>query len=501
MLVEQNSNWLAERTFSEPDRMFIKTDKISYTFKEFYNISLGLSELLKKNQPGTGLAAVLSDKPMHHIVSASALWNGGMTPVLLNHRKGEEEITSIITHLNPDFILSDQPLPEIKNTILPLQNFFANFEIHHSVNRKHLKFEPDNNALVIYTSGTTGRPAGVMHSFRSLYSSVNNLYSEISFGENDSWLASLPFYHIGGFAIFTRALISGGSIIVPDSYDTDTIAKYIQKYDPQFISLVPTMLKRLDRMGIKPGEKLKCLFLGGGPAEKEFVADMIGKGWPVFLTYGSTETGSMVVLNKTEELKNDPAKTGKPIADNLVKIINADKEGTGEIAVRSPSLFKGYLNNRELTDARFSGKYYLTGDRGRIDKKGFLEMTGRRSDLIISGGENLSAAAIREKIISVNGVKDCFVLPIKDDEWGEAPGALIITDGENNSMIEEKMKQLLKTLEYPKRIIFSDELPLLETGKPDYPGYENYSPAIDKSSFLTSSGMAVFSIDSLNTKS
>ncbi len=216
-------------------------------------------------------------------------------------------------------------------------------------------------------------------------------------------------------------------------------------------------------------KKLKCLFLGGGPAEKDFIADMIGKGWPVVLTYGSTETGSMVVINKTEELKNDPAKTGKPIADNLVKIVNADKEGTGEIGVSSTSLFKGYLKNRELTDARFSGKYYLTGDRGRIDKKGFVEMTGRRSDLIISGGENLSATAIREKIISVKGVKDCFVLPIKDDEWGEEPGALIIADGENTSMIEEKMKQLLKTIEYPKRIIFSDELPLLETGKPDYP--------------------------------
>ncbi len=468
MLVKQNSNWLRERTFSEPDRMFIRSDKISYTFKEFYDISLRLSELLKNNQPGSGLAAVLTDKPMNHIVSASALWNGRMTPVLLNHRKGEEEISSIITHLNPDFILSDLPLPEIKNTILPLQKLIANFEMHQGNNRSRQNFEPDNNALVIYTSGATGKPAGVIHSFRSLYSSVNNLHSEISFGENDSWLASLPFYHIGGFAIFTRALISGGSIIVPDSYDTDTIAKYIQKYDPQFISLVPTMLKRLDRMGIKPGKKLKCLFLGGGPAEKDFIADMINKGWPVVLTYGSTETGSMVVINKTEELKNNPARTGKPIADNLVKIINADKEGTGEIAVRSTSLFKGYLKNRELTDSRFSGKYYLTGDRGRIDTKGFLEMTGRRSDLIISGGENLSAAAIREKIISVNGVKDCFVLPIKDDEWGEAPGALIIAEPGNTSKIKEKMKQLLKTIEYPQKIIFSDELPLLETGKPDY---------------------------------
>jgi O-succinylbenzoic acid--CoA ligase len=335
--------------------------------------------------------------------------------------------------------------------------FFS--ELPSAVNRsveKSIKFTQSNTALILFTSGSTSKPKAVELTFANFYNSAGALNSEINFNTADSLLASLPFYHIGGFSIITRALIKGLPIILPNSLKPDDIYSAIQKFHPSIISIVPTTLKRFLDLNYLPDENLRCVFLGGGPIHNSITKNALSMGWRLFIVYGSTETCSMVTLLKTNEILERIDCAGKPIDDNRIFIkgsngenLPANSEGT--VVIKSRSVMKGFLNNNS---ARGYSDEYFSDDIGFLDENGYLYITGRSDDVIISGGENINCREVDKHVLIFPGVDECYCFGLEDDEWGQVLCSAIVVDNHRDFKETDLMKFLknrLASFKIPKR--------------------------------------------------
>ena len=203
------------------------------------------------------------------------------------------------------------------------------------------------------------------------------------------------------------------------------------------------------------------MLLGGGPAALPLLEECVRKEIPVFQTYGMTETSSQIVTLSPEDSLRKLGSAGKPLFPSQIKIImDGDREAgrleTGEIVVKGPNVTLGYLNkNEELKDG-----WVHTGDMGYFDEEGFLFVLDRRSDLIISGGENIYPAEIEGVLNSHPFIRESGVIGKKDDQWGEIPIAFIV--GSRSITKEEISEYCLEKLakyKVPKEIYFISEIP------------------------------------------
>ncbi|HEX2984454.1 MAG TPA: AMP-binding protein [Ignavibacteriales bacterium] len=333
---------------------------------------------------------------------------------------------------------------------------------------------PEQTALIMYTSGSSGAPKGVELTFSNLYYSAANANEILEHTEKDKWLASLPFYHIGGFSIIIRSILYGTSIIIPSSMNYIDIVESIQRHNPSLISLVPTNLKRMVESGVKPNKELRHVLLGGGPSEKGLVDKALYEDWNIVKVYGSTETSSLVSAVDCKKHITKSGSSGKALSGNEILITDDNffvlgSNTAGNIMVAGPSIFACYYKDDQYTKSKFNGKYYLTGDYGYIDQDGYLYVLSRRTDLIISGGENISPFEIEEKLNALENIIESCVFPVDDKEWGQIAAAAIVVkknfQGIENS-IREELKQTLPSFKIPKRIFIIKEIPKTSIGKP-----------------------------------
>ncbi|VAX28810.1 O-succinylbenzoic acid--CoA ligase [hydrothermal vent metagenome] len=395
-------------------------------------------------------------------------------PVLLNIRLTEKELRKQIDFAECSVLLKSERY----------SNYFINYPsrlltveyIDRTIDYKNVT-DKDDTAVILFTSGSSGKPKGVELTNSNLFESYLAITSEYSFSSKDRFLASLPFYHIGGFSIITRTILSGGTLIIPSSLKTDVIGKSLKNFDPTVISLVPTMLKRMIKQKIQPNKNLRLAFIGGGPSDDDLVITALNLGWSFVKVYGSTETSSMISGINGEKLREKPASGGKAFENVEIKILNDSHEEVepfeiGEIAVKSKSIVKGYLKNPELWNSKIHNGYYLTGDWGYLDEEGYLFVISRRTDLIISGGENIDPKEI-EKVLTSNYVVDeAVVFPMPDKEWGQIPVAAIMIKQNKKTdeqEIQEHLKLHLSSFKIPKKIFFVEKLPKTDLGKIDLP--------------------------------
>ncbi len=415
---------------------------------------------------------VISENSFEFVISVYALWRLNAVPVLMNIRLTEDELSRQIGFAECSILLKSERhssyLPEYLSQTLFVEYTDRTIDYQNETNGK-------DTAVILFTSGSSGKPKGVEITNSNLFESYLAITSEYSFTSEDMFLASLPFYHIGGFSIITRSILSGGTLIIPSSLKTNVIAESLQKNDPTVISLVPTMLKRLIDKKIQPNKNLRLAFVGGGPSDDALVITALNLGWPFVKVYGSTETSSMVSGINGDKLREKPASGGKAFKNIEIKIFNDSHEEVesfevGEIAVKSKSIVKGYLKNPKLWNTKIRNGYYLTGDWGYIDGEGYLFVVSRRTDLIISGGENIDPKEIEKALNSHPKVSEVIVFPVSDKEWGQIPVAAIVIDGSKKSSeqeIQEYLKDSLSSYKLPKKIFFMEKLPRTDLGKID----------------------------------
>lgn len=455
-----------------PKNVFIKTNRGSTTYNALNNkVTSAAKYLREQNIQANEIVPILSDHSIDFIVSVLALWTLKAVSVPLNARLSQTELEEQIKFLRARFLLQ---LGTDKQINLPnALKLKLDFDSHIHNSDFDSKIDLNQEAIILFTSGSAGKPKAVELTFSNLINSAVIGNKFLNQTTNDHWLASLPFYHIGGFSILFRALIFGAKIIMPENLKVHSIIQSMNQHKPTLFSLVSSQLSEIQKSNIHPFDELRYILLGGGFIDINLMKEAINKGWNVCKVYGSTETSSFVTVLDIAEFKKKPESVGKPIPPNEIFILDEfgselppNKEG--EIVVRSPAVMKGYFNNDELTKQKLRDGFYFTGDIGYLDDDGYLHVVNRRSDLIVTGGENVNPLEVEVGILKFPNVKEVCVFGVDDEKWGHKIAAAIVTRTNQKFEIEELkdfLRDKIASFKIPKVIYFVDELPKTELGK------------------------------------
>lgn len=392
-------------------------------------------------------------------LSVLALWQLGKIPFLMNPSFSVKEITKLMNARESQTIICDDILQQEMNGT----NSFPVLEFSPGAGKKFIR---EDDKISLTTSGSSAFPKIVSFSCENFFASYHISKDVLNYNSNDRWLLSLPIFHIGGFSILMRAIFSGAEVVIPQSKNSLHIAKAL-KTKPTNASLVPTQLKYLVDENIEPNKELTRVLIGGGPADDDLIITAIDKGWKLFKVYGSTETTAFVTIMDCKECLQYPASSGLALNGVKIKIEKFDENShIGEILISSPTLLREYDSPTE--PIKTEDGFFFTGDIGYIDDNGFLFVMMRRTDLIISGGENVNPFEVEKEILQIEGIEDCCVFGMKDAKWGEVVSALIVSRN-SSTFSEEKMNATLKknlaSFKIPKKYFIVASIPRTATGK------------------------------------
>ena len=322
----------------------------------------------------------------------------------------------------------------------------------------------DNDiAAIMNTSATTGQFKSVPLRWSQIKAHVQASQEVLGRSEQDNWLMVLPLFHVSGLSILMRSLYNGTGMTIMESYDEEQVLQCIHDGRINMMSLVPTILKKLEPRITH--HQLRVILLGGEFIPRPLVDACVAKQLPIYKTYGMTETFSQSVTMPVLLNLNKLDSVGKPLPGMTVHIVNPDVDGVGEIHLNGPMVMRGYIN-REPIHGDFN-----TDDMGYVDEDGFLYILNRRTDLIISGGENIYPKEIEDTVYAMQGVKECAVIPVADTKWGQVPALFVAFDdidalGTDSKMIvRDYISSKLAKYKVPKYITIMDALPRNGTGK------------------------------------
>jgi O-succinylbenzoic acid--CoA ligase len=344
--------------------------------------------------------------------------------------------------------------------------------IMHSEAHLDGEIDLDATAAIIFTSGTTGKPKGAQLTFGNLYHSAQASAERLGVHPDDRWLLALPLYHVGGLSILFRSAIYGTAFAIPQaepgaSPKLESIIHTMQREAITLISLVPTQLYRMIQAGVEFPPTLRLILLGGAAAAPDLLESCAKLNLPVATTYGLTEAASQVATMSPEDVRHKPGSVGKPLAGTQVRIVREDGTSAepgeyGEIAVSGKMVMKGYL------DEPLSNGELYTGDIGYLDADGDLWLVQRRSDLIVSGGENVYPAEVEGILRQHPMIAEAAVVGVPSAEWGQQVAAVLVLKPGTSAIpddIEAFCKARLAGYKRPRLIRFVSELPMTASGK------------------------------------
>jgi long-chain acyl-CoA synthetase len=333
----------------------------------------------------------------------------------------------------------------------------------------------DDLAVLLYTSGTTGRPKGVMLSHSNLLANVEGCLELLDMTGDDRFLAVLPFFH--GFGLTTSLLIPlvvGASVEILPAIVPSKILQALSERGITCLTAVPSVYGVLARCApASLPNRLRLAVAGGEPLPQRISQAWLAKfGVPLLEGYGTTETSPVITLTPASR-EPVAGSAGRPLPNLELRI--AGKSGplpqgeTGEIQVRGPSVMKSYWNRpAETLEALSADGWYRTGDLGCLDGEGYLHLTGRMKELIISAGENIFPGEIEELLRQVPGVAEVAVVGVPDALRGEIPKAFVCPEKGREldaGELREHLRGRLAEFKLPRLFEFRAELPRTATGK------------------------------------
>lgn len=304
------------------------------------------------------------------------------------------------------------------------------------------------STLVVFTSGSTGQPKGVRLTFANLEAAAAASTRHLGHGGDDDWLLAMPLHHVGGVSILVRQAFTGGSVTMLPGFEASLVAEAMRG-TVTMVSVVPTMLSRLLDHG--PFSGLRAVIVGGGAVPPGLLERAATAGLPVLPSYGMTETfGQVATLRPDAPL----AYRAHPMPGVDIRI-----EPDGRIAVKSPQVSPGYVDEPDRTDP-----WFVTNDLGEIDADGAVRVLGRADTVIVTGGENVSPERVESVVRQHPAVEEALVVGVPDPEWGQELVCLHVGGPDD---LAEWVAQRLPGFMVPKRWISVDSLPRTSLGKPD----------------------------------
>ncbi|TVQ68090.1 MAG: hypothetical protein EA360_00660 [Balneolaceae bacterium] len=464
--------------FSLPDASlpFLRTGIREYSYGQLYCFASHLSEALHTRgwQSGSGRPLLLYTRPDAATLFMMAAAFLLKLPVLpLPQKTNEKELQHILSKVAPllYFCSGDEVTGRIEGCSCLIPDLSS--WISDSVPPDH-RFSlagADQTAGLFLTSGSTGFSKLVPLKRSQIFFAAHASSVHVKAEPASHWLLTLPLNHVGGASIIYRSLLYHSAIWLQEGFDSDAV-RILLSEQPEIsvASMVPTMLHQIMKDPVfQPHSGFRALLLGGGPITEKLVLQALSRKIPVVTSYGMTETAAQIASNPLtlSETPYTGGDAGPIFPPNEAEIrddagLPLPHGSSGKIWLRGPQLFGGYHAYDEAQPFDLQG-WFDTGDFGRITEKGHLIIQSRRTDLIITGGENASAAVTEEALERFEGVARAAVIGVPDETWGQKMVAFIEPEKEmepDQASILAQLKGELLPHQIPKEIILTDRLPV-----------------------------------------
>ncbi|MEU5917160.1 class I adenylate-forming enzyme family protein [Streptomyces sp. NPDC047141] len=493
----------AEVTWAYGDRVFLVSEDVRMTYREFFDAACGLARRFTGAyglRPGDRAVVAMRNLPEWHV----AFWAAqlaGLVAVPLNAWWTEDEFAYALDDCAPGVLLVDgervgrvrawaarNGVPGIVFRGEAEEGFAAYVaDTDPVLGPPPVDVLPEHDATIIYTSGTTGRPKGAVAThLAQAGAAMNPRYfaaaAALARGEVPGTgptivsLTTFPFFHVAAFTSFYAVMAAGGTLVMMRKWDAARALELIREHRVTHYAGVPTTALQLLDLARSTGDPLASLTLlstGGAAAPPGIVAgitEAYGERIEPRNGYGLTETCGGVLANVGAEYRAHPGSVGRPSPVTEVRIDRPDPDGVGELWLRGQSLVRGYWGNEAATRAAFTEDGWLrTGDLARVDGEGRVRVVDRLTDMVIRGGENVYCVEVEGVLHEHPDVVDAAVLGAPHPLLGEEVVAVVRLRPGADPGVERLRAHVgarLAAFKVPARILVrEEELPRNQTGK------------------------------------
>jgi acyl-CoA synthetase (AMP-forming)/AMP-acid ligase II len=484
-----------------PERTAYICNGESRSFEEIDRRVTRLANALMARGLGRGdRLAVLMMNSMEMIETIFAGWRVGALVVPVNFRLVADEVKFILGDCGASILVVDEglspligavreSLPEVRTVVVlgdasgagPGAERYADLIEDAEDTLVTVAVDEREPALIMYTSGTTGRPKGaVLSHFNLLMSTLNSMVTQGIVGCDDVWYGNLPLFHIGGLTGILPYVIGGGcAVIVPSgNFDSRQAVEELARFGVTGCVFVGMQWDEICDQVMASGVTLSLRRASWGAANTPVeVLEKVAKvlpGVPVFSFFGQTEMSPVTCILHAQDSERKRGSVGRPIMNVEARVV--DDEGNdvalgevGEIVYRGPTVMQGYWRMPEANDLAFAGGWFHSGDLCRMDDEGYLYVVDRKTDMIISGGENIYCPEVEAVLRAHPGVVDAALIGLPDPKWGETPRAVIVPvdpdDPPDEAALIAWCKERLASYKKPTSVVIIDQFPLNSAGK------------------------------------
>lgn len=481
---------------------FVYEDK-RVNFSQYNSkINQVISALYKMGSKKGDMIGILSWNCMGMVELLGATMKGGFIASPFNPRLTAEELDYLINYSETEILFVG---PELANTIINLRPRLKKVKNYIIIEDKHpdmisyeemaakysseepdIMIEENDPCCVIYTSGTTGVPRGAVYVHASFVDDSRTFAVNIGIQPGDKHLQVTPQFHIAGHTWFRTFFLTANCTVIHKFFDPAKMLQSIQDEKITHVNIVPTQLVAMlnvpdiDKYNLK---SLRLLWYGGSPMPLEVLKRGIDKFGVIFGEgFGQSESGPAIshmskeehnVLDRTEQEQQHLMSAGKPDIGVHVRVVddnNNDVEPgqVGEIIVKSKHIMTEYWKKPAETKKTLVDGWLHTGDMGTYDKNGYIYLTDRKKDMIITGGENVFPREVEEILYRHPAISEVAVIGIPDPYWVEKVHAVVELKKNETATAEEIMafsKKYLAGYKTPKSVEFIDALPKNAAGK------------------------------------
>ncbi|KJL43475.1 class I adenylate-forming enzyme family protein [Microbacterium trichothecenolyticum] len=476
--------WIVDRATRSPERIAIDDRGVTTDYATLAARSSGLADGLRQAGYGPGdRIATVSGNATDHVVAFFACAIAGIAFVPLSWRLTPRELADVLTRSAPALVLIEDEHAALAGEALRLADatppvaVLGTTGIEASVPRPPRRrvrrpVRDDDPLLVIFTSGSEAAPKGVVLTHANCFWNNLALAQALPLTQDDVVLAMLPQFHVAAWNC--QPLLAwwvGATVVLERSFQPARVLQLVADRKVTAMMGVPTQYALLagDReWRTTDASALRLALVGGATMPVQLQEEWTARGIPLTQGYGLTEAAPNVLHLPADESIESPGAVGRPYPHVSVRIVDPasglalEGEATGELWVRGPSVFAGYLDDVDATARAMSGEWLRTGDLASRDASGVYRIVDRLKDIFISGGENVAPAEVEHALCLHPLIEAAAVVGVSDAVWGERGVAFVVPVAGAALSVDEVLthaRRNLAAFKIPVHVEFVDTLP------------------------------------------